>query len=112
MSKAQWLARLEAEDVGHPDLDRLATWLDLNSVPITDDISNVSDEEQEHYLGEYAGLGDFAEESMTNAYGYELEALPTAIQNAIDWPRVYDSYLRHDTIESETDFGYHVWHAH
>lgn len=101
----------------HEDLDRFAIWLDLRSERTEDaDLHALAEEEQEHFLGQYESPADFAEESMSNAYGYELDALPNAIKDAIDWSQVWDRYLRHDCIDyeliTEDQYRWFIWHAH
>ena len=53
---------------------------------------------------------------MSNAYGYELEALPDAIRNSIDWSMVWDRWLRYDCIDyeliEEDKYRWFIWHAH
>lgn len=101
----------------HDDLDRLAIWLHLKSVDTQNMLFlQLVEEEQEHFLGQYESPADFAEESMGNAYGYEIDALPDAIKNAIDWSQVWDRYLRHDCIDyeliTEDKYRWYIWHAH
>ena len=101
----------------HEDLDRFAIWLDLTSKRTEDiDLHALAEEEQEHFMGQYKSPADFTEESMTNAYGYEIEALPTSIQYAIDWSQVWDKEMRHDCIDyeliEENEYRWFIWHAH
>ena len=102
----------------HEDLARFAIWLQTMGY-CTDsghDIHALADEEQEHFLGQYESPADFAEESMSNAYGYELDALPDAIRNSIDWSMVWDRWLRHDCYDyeliEEDKYRWFIWHAH
>ena len=104
------------QGINHEDPKRLALWLDVTGTFDLDDLAHWAEIEQEHYLGQYASTADFAEESLGNAYGYELEALPDSIRNCIDWSQVWDRYYRFDCIDVEIydDGGYnwHIWHAH
>jgi hypothetical protein len=104
----------------HEDLERFALYLDALGYKAeelsVDEIQSLASTEEEHFLGQYKSPAEFARESLTNAYAYEIEALPTMIQNAIDWAQVWDRDYRHDCIEVEAydDGGYShfIWHAH
>jgi hypothetical protein len=106
----------------HPDLPRLTEYLTAmgyeNSLKGYDvsQIQQLSAVEQEHFLGQYKSPADFAKESLSNAYGSEIDALPSMISNAIDWAQVWDKDYRHDCLAVEIDDleNYHwlIWHAH
>jgi hypothetical protein len=110
----EWNTKLELAGVDHPDYERLVNWFLATSLPSdSDDLQELADTEQEHFLGEYESPADFALESLGNAYMDELEALPTAVQNAIDWSQVWDRYLRHDCDYLELpNYSYLIWHTH
>lgn len=104
----------------HPELGRFALWLTLKGYTVEqvqrEGINTLAEEEQEHFLGQYNSPAEFTQESYQNAYGYELDALPNAIENAIDWAKVWDSEMRHDCIDIEIDepgnYGWLIWHTH
>lgn len=104
----------------HDDLTRLAIWLSELGYKIEDysrpTLPELVEIEAEHFLGQYQSTADFAEESISNAYNYELEALPTDIRNAIDWAQVYDRYLRFDCLDAEVNdtdgYRWLIWHKH
>jgi hypothetical protein len=100
----------------HEDPDRFAIWLELNSATTDDSLHDLADQEQEHFLGQYESAADFAEESMSNAYGFELDALPDAIRDSIDWSMVWDRWLRFDCYDyeliEEDKYRWFIWHAH
>ena len=104
----------------HPDLERFAHYLELLSYNVAtldlQQIKQLSDVEQEHFLGQYTSPAEFVEESLGNAYDYELKALPSIIRNGIDWARIWDTEYRFDCmdLEIQDDNGYNwlIWHAH
>lgn len=103
----------------HEDLLRFVLWLDVKGYQIEDKdrptVPELAEIEAEHFLGQYESPAHFAEESLGNAYAYELEALPAEIRSAIDWASVYDNYLRHDCNDVELigeQYRWLIWHAH
>jgi hypothetical protein len=121
LTAEQWLKAIDAIGVNHEEPSRLGHYLALLSYSveqITDasELQAIADTEQEHFLGQYASPADFAEESLGNAYGYELDALPSMIRNAIDWAQVWDRDYRHDCLDLEindgTGYTTLIWHAH
>jgi len=115
---------LDVIDAGHEihdDPKRFAVYLDRKYGSSTksysiEQLMKIAEEEQEHFLGQYRSPADFAEESLTNAYEYELEALPSIIRNGIDWAEIWNSEYRHDCIDEEIfddgEFWTLIWHAH
>lgn len=114
---------LDADDVVHnlhPDLNRFAMYLDtleyqVNTLDL-EQLQKVSAVEQEHFLGQYRSPADFAKESLSNAYGDEIDALPSIIRNGIDWAEIWNSEYRHDCFDAEIyddgEFWTLIWHAH
>lgn len=116
---------LDVIDAGHEIHDepkRFAHYLDHlgygDSVRTYDiaQLTALAETEAEHFLGQYKSPADFAEESLGNAYAYELEALPSIIRNGIDWAEIWDSEYRHDCFDEEIyddgEFWTLIWHAH
>lgn len=106
----------------HDEPNRFAIYLDhlgfgdsIQTYSIAQ-LIELAEEEQEHFLGQYRSPAHFAEESLTNAYEYELEALPSIIRNGIDWAEIWNSEYRHDCFEEEIyddgEFWTLIWHAH
>lgn len=116
MSIEELTALITNKGINHEDPKRLALWIDLTGSFDLEDLELLAEMEQEHYLGQYASPADFAEESLSNTYDYELEALPDAIRNCIDWSQVWDRYYRFDCIDveinDESGYNWHIWHAH
>lgn len=121
MNPTEWANLATRSEIDHEDPTRLGYYLSalgytLDQVADRNDLQAVADREAEHFLGQYESPAEFARESLSNAYGYELEALPTMIQNAIDWSRVWDQDYRHDCLDVEIQDpeGYHwlIWHNH
>jgi hypothetical protein len=104
----------------HDDLNRFALYLDamgyqVNTLDI-EQLQQLASVEQEHWLGQWESPAQFAQASLNEAYQYEIEALPTMIQSAIDWAQVWDRDYRYDCLEVEAyDDGRYqsfIWHAH
>jgi hypothetical protein len=121
MQPQNWTTLATNWQTDHEDYARLGYYLSAKGYRLTDvltpdDLQSLANIEAEHFLGQYESPAEFARESLTNAYGYELEALPTMIQNAIDWAQVWDQDYRHDCLDVEIKDpeGYHwlIWHAH
>ena len=104
----------------HEDLNRFALYLDALGYKAgelsVDELQDLATTEEEHWLGQWDSPAQFAQASLNEAYQYEIEALPTMIQNAIDWAQVWDHDYRHDCLEVEAyDDGRYqsfIWHAH
>jgi hypothetical protein len=121
LKPAQWLQVINGVGIDHDNPERLGYYLSALSysteqVSDRTDLQDLADREAEHFLGQYESPAEFARESLTNAYSYELEALPTMIQTAIDWAQVWDQDYRHDCLDVEINDpdGYHwlIWHNH
>ena len=51
---------------------------------------------EESYSGCYRDEATFCEDLMSDIYSYEINTLPTWVQNAIDWELVWYQSLRYD----------------
>jgi hypothetical protein len=121
MSTLKHLYSVEDLEPGlHDDLERFAMYLDAKGYKVgelsIDELQDLATVEQDHWLGKWDSPAQFAQASLNGVYQYEIEALPTMIQNAIDWAQVWDHDYRHDCIEVEAyDDGRYqsfIWHIH
>lgn len=114
---AEHLTRLGlAEDSRHAL--RFGYWAVLASIDLVADgypnrMQELAEIEMEHFIGEHDSTASFCEQYTTDVVGYEIDALPNFVKNAIDYAEMWRRELRHEFTEQETPEGsVWIWHNH
>lgn len=109
------ISTIPDEIIDHPDTHRLAIWLDNLGYEVggIDELQRLADEEQEHFIGEYDGNLAFVHDYVWEAYGPEIDALPSFIKDCLDWEGMWNGWFRYDFTDHPTPQGnVYIWHNH